>query len=493
MRFLAGAISLLLLGLTASTAFCGEWYDVQSNYTPPEVPAPVCVSNCSYDSSSESPDSGSGDTGGSRTSKPAKPDMNTVIGVMVMQGVLDAMINPSQPPKGNLDDVLAAQQQAEALKAQQAARAKAANSPTFRVLQSQAGGYKGASTGSLALKGVDDDLTTLAAQSREPFDTAGNDTDGTGKALVEIEAPTPFFGDTMSEADLRLLVEPEDDPRVVDLRDAQTFIVASIKSDEDARQMPAETVAKPKLNHEECLTLKNKLGSFLKQREKFAQTIDLAAGELDLWEKRNSESLTNFAMEGIQHYLGSFQDYLTRRGMAADRLLGIYAKNANKMAKEGIDVATLATRMQALKRISTAGQLSTLSTQGQEWSGFLKDGLSGFIASMSEDNAAMEASLADPKIGQYFESEMPAIRAALDLTKIASGAEVFGKWAARKMPIVAGCELAVNQSYNALDWAMSFNRMIRAHDIYGNALNSAKKIQGQITEMRLAMNSCTDI
>ena len=126
-----------------------------------------------------------------------------------MQGVLEAMMNPPKPPKGNLDDVIAAQRQAEALKAQQAARAKAANSPTFRALQAQVNGYKGGATGSLALKGVDDDLTALAAQAREPFDTAGDTMNGADNEPIAVEAPTPFFGDTMPEADLRLLVEPE--------------------------------------------------------------------------------------------------------------------------------------------------------------------------------------------------------------------------------------------------------------------------------------------
>jgi len=490
MRYLAVALSLLVLGLSAGAAFCAEWYNVNSNVTVPDVPDPVCVDNCPDDTSSASSGRGNASTGASRASKPAKPDMNAVIGGMVMQGVLEAMMNPPKPPKGNLDDVIAAQRQAEALKAQQAARAKAANSPTFRALQAQVNGYKGGATGSLALKGVDDDLTALAAQAREPFDTAGDTMNGADNEPIAVEAPTPFFGDTMPEADLRLLVEPENDPRVVDLREAQSFVVASLKNDEDAKQMPAETVAKPELTHDECIALQGKLDRFLTQREKFAQTIDLAAGELDRWEKQNNEALTNFAMEGIQHYLGNFQDYLTRRGMAADRLLGIYAKNANTMAKEGIDVATLTAKMQALKRISTAGQLSTLSSQGQEWAGFLKDGLSGLIASMAEDNTAMETLLADPKVAPYFESDMPTIRAALDLTKIAAGSAVFGKWVARKMPIVAGCELAVNQGYNALDWAMSFHHMVRSHDIYGKALDSAKKIQGQITTMRITLSGC---
>lgn len=493
LRAVAVATVIVVAGLTAGAVSAGEWYNVSGGAPPPDVPAPECVWNCSDNSATESSASGGGSAGPFRPPKPARPDMNAVVGGMIMQGVLEAVLNPPQPVRGNIDDVIAAQRQAEALKAQQAAQSKAADSAAFRALQSQVNGYKGSSPGSLALKGVDDELTALAAQVREPFDTPGSELAGETVSGGEAKNPTPFFGDTMPEADLRLLVEPENDPRVVDLREAQSLVVASIKSDADARQLPAETVANPELTREECVALNQKLDRVLIQREKFAKTVDLAASELERWEKQNREALTNFATAGVQHYLGNFQDYLTRRGAAADRLLRIYAKNANTMAKEGVDVTALAAKMQTLKRISTAGQISGLSSQGLEWSGFMKNGLSAMIGQLAADNTALEDMLADPAVEKHFETELPALKAALDLTKIAAGAEVFGKWAARKMPVVAGCELAIDQSYNAFDWALSFKQMISSRDIYGNALDAAKGIQKLITETRLAQSGCQNL
>lgn len=477
------------IGLSAGAASAGEWYEVSGGSRVPDVPSPTCVYNCPDDTATGNSALSGGSSGALRSYKPARPDMNAVVGGMIMQGVLDAVLNPPRPAKGNMDAVIAAQQQAEALKAQQAARAKAADSATFRVLQSQVDGYKAVSTGSLALKGVDDDLTAMAAQAREPFDTAGDQTvnEGPGGA---VQAPTPFFGDTLPEAELRLLVEPENDPRVVDLRQAQSFVTESIKNEVDARNLPVETLVKPERTAQECVALRKKLDGFLTQREKFARTVELSSSEFDVWQKQNREALMNAATEGISNYTGNLLEYFHKRGAAADRLLGVYAKHASSMAKEGVDVAVLAQKIQVLKNISTAGQLASLSSQGLDWSGFMKNGFSALISGLSTDNAALEATLADPRVAKYFESEMPALKAALDLTRIAAGAEVFGKWAARKMPVIAGCEYAVNQAYNALDWALSFRRIVDAHRIYGNALETAKGIQSHIHETRLTLNDC---
>ncbi|MBN1906624.1 MAG: hypothetical protein JW927_16195 [Deltaproteobacteria bacterium] len=38
----------------------------------------------------------------------------------------------------------------------------------------------------------------------------------------------------------------------------------------------------------------------------------------------------------------------------------------------------------------------------------------------------------------------------LDISRIAASANVFGKWVAKKMPVVTGIELAINQLYNAI-------------------------------------------
>ena len=134
----------------------------------------------------------------------------------------------------------AARQKAAALAAQQAdelQRAKAAEAQAefdnmMRSYKQLDGGqgvaYKSLSDLNVGFKTLDDDAETLAAGARKPFDTASDLRAPTGTGLTG-GTPTPFFGDTMPIADIQLLVDPESDPSVVDLRNANTYVVANIK------------------------------------------------------------------------------------------------------------------------------------------------------------------------------------------------------------------------------------------------------------------------
>jgi len=79
----------------------------------------------------------------------------------------------------------------------------------------------------LAFKSPDDDLESLAARARKPFDTSS---ETTSSAPDAVGAPAPFFGDIMPIKDLQLLVSPENDPRVVDLRNATAFVAGNLKA-----------------------------------------------------------------------------------------------------------------------------------------------------------------------------------------------------------------------------------------------------------------------
>ena len=64
--------------------------------------------------------------------------------------------------------------------------------------------------------------------------------------------------------------------------------------------------------------------------------------------------------------------------------------------------------------------------------------------------------LRDPKLAKYFQTEAPELNTLLDISKIAASSKVFGKWVAKKMPIIAGVELAITVAYDGLDWGMSY-------------------------------------
>jgi hypothetical protein len=95
---------------------------------------------------------------------------------------------------------------------------------------------------------------------------------------------TPFFGDTMLVEELRLLVNPENDPNVVDLRQATTYVAENIKNTppSGAGSKTADGAAKgePIVRSPACTKLTLRLTSYLNQRNQFHKTILLAQEQL---------------------------------------------------------------------------------------------------------------------------------------------------------------------------------------------------------------------
>jgi hypothetical protein len=98
--------------------------------------------------------------------------------------------------------------------------------------------------------------------------------------------------------------------------------------------------------------------------------------------------------------------------------------------------------------------------------------------------------LEDPGMQKYFEADAPELNAMLDISKLAASNKVFGKWVAKKVPIIAGVELAINQTYNALDWYLSYKSIAEANDINGRVLETARSIQKNIDDASMELRNC---
>ena len=404
----------------------------------------------------------------------------------------------------NEKEALAARQKAAALAAQQAefekARAAAAQAEYEKMMRSykqlddsRGAAFKTLSDSSLQFKTLGGDAESLEANARKPFDTPA---DAAPAASGVPGQATPFFGDTMPPADIRLLVNPENDPKVIDLRNASAYMVKSLK---DESAMPAagdkphsaKNNGKPVITPANCAKLKLRLNGYIDQRSRFEKTINLAQGQLNEWETENRNAMVNAAKDGIEYFTGQLLEGLANRGKAADRLQQIYEKNARQMARDGIDVAAIESKIKRLKMLSSAGKISELTANIKDWQTFIKDGMSALMAQLTSSNHEIRKMLDDPKMQKYFGTESPELNTLLDISTIASANKVFGKWVAEKVPIIAGVQLSINQSYNALDWLLSFKRMTEADKINGKVLEAARALQGHIDETAFAMRGCS--
>lgn len=417
----------------------------------------------------------------------------------ILQSLLTSIFSNDE---SNEKEALAAKQKAAALAAQQASalqkeKAREAQAAYEKMMQSykqlddsHGVAFKTLSDSNLSFKTLDGDDETLEANARKPFDTAG--TIPSGASATSAGGATPFFGDTMPTKDIRLLVNPENDPNVVDLRNAVAYVAKNLKNG-PARSASGQAKGGPVIQAPDCAKLTKRLNGYLDQRTKFQKTIDQAQEQLNVWETANRNALLNAAKDGLEYFTGQLFEVFAKRAEAAARLERIYKKNARQMAKEGLDVADIQAKIKRLKALSSLHRISELKGKLDEidaWRNFLKDGLSALIKQLTASNEEIQAMLADPRMQPYFETEAPELKSLLDISTIAASYNVFGKWVAKKLPIIGGVQLAINEAYNGLDWFLSYKRLAEANKINGHVMASARYIQQNIDDTYLALREC---
>lgn len=449
-----------------------------------EVPMPTgieCVRDCPGTSKPQRSSSSRRSSGG---------DMKAAIVGSIFEAILGAALAP--PPDDNEEEqrrrekeaALAARQLAE-----QRAQAIAAQAAYDQMMKSYkqlegaaAVGFKSLSSPSVGFKPLDGELETQAATARQPFDTP------LAQAPSPVEGgttPTPFFGDSMPMADIRLLVEPANDPRIVDLRKARKFVVESVKMPQDKRNEGKPIQTRP--SHAECVSMQDKLNNYIDQQSKFHRTILLANDQVAIWEDANRNALINAAKEGVEHFAGLYLDALGKRGEAAERLAQALERNRARMLADGVNVAEIERKIARLKATTRFGKRAGVIADAKDWQGFMKDGMSAVLKQLTASNAEI---LEDPVMQRYFSTEMPEIQTMIDLTQMAASAKLFGKWVAKQMPVVAWTSYAINQTYNATDWVLSFQRLVEAHDINGKVYDATRSLQRRIDTTRIALKAC---
>lgn len=414
----------------------------------------------------------------------------------VMGALFGAILGAALAPQPNSEEE-AKRRQAEAAAraaqelAEQRAQAIAAQAAydhmmkSYKQLEGAADvNFKNLSGQGVGFKSLDSELENQAAAARKPFDTPGALGPSALPPSVNVQ-PTPFFGDVMPVEQIRLLTEPANDPRIVDLRKAKKLVVDSIKMQQDRRDQGQPAWTGP--NAAECRAMHAKLTSFIHQQNNFHQTILLANDQVEVWEDANRNALINAAKEGLEQFSGTYLDALSKRGDAANRLKVALEHKKAQMLTDGVDVAALERKIARLQTSAKLGNLAGVISDANDWQTFMKNGMSAVLKQLNASNAEI---FNDPVIQRYFTTEMPEVQTLLDLTQIAGAAGLFGKWVAAKMPMVAWTSFAINQTYNATDWLLSFQRLVDAHQINGKVVDAAKSLQRKIDETRIALKPC---
>ena len=348
----------------------------------------------------------------------------------------------------------------------------------------------------LDFKTLNGDAEQMAAEARSPFDTPG-----ISNSFPELKDGTDFFGIPVSSPDFQTLVDTDNDPNIVDLTNANNYIKENIAKEEISKtESPKkEDAVQPKKELPEgyCRNLQLKLSGFTETRTKFQKTINLTQGELNKWKQQNNDALWNAAKSGASLITDIFLKHLDlRKNSAVDikkYLTSLPLGNTSGVTDNYIKILD-----QVINYRYNLPKTAENIKKAAEYAFLLRDATQLMAEEIAKSDQEVTAMLHDDKFKVLLNTGNPGVDA---------GQFVFGKVAdvflegpllkdklvsafSKTMPIVAWCQFAVDQTYNATDWILSYKRICDLNSVSGKETEAAQYIQSKIFETQNLMKEC---
>jgi hypothetical protein len=419
-------------------------------------------------------------------SKSSSRSMNNAIKLQLFQGLLDGMM---QGPKNKAPSRQQQEAQQEAQRQQQMQREQKERELEFARQKDFAekkdhllGTLKGSSTGTLVdFKNLDGDAETMRKAAGDPFDQPSVIT---GK--IEISSGTNFFGTTLTEPEISTLMEPENDPIIVDLRDANTFVVQSLKQNKEEIkkiEKPKKEEKKQKTERRECKEIIAKYNKQVGDMQKFQKQIKFTESQLDEWKQKNDAAFWNAVIDGSSFAVGEFFDYLKETRSGAENIKRNLELIETKLIKGNVytpaQIESLKTKLNLRMAEYTISKYTSEFSNIADYFDYVKNVIQSSVTKIGETDADIKELLSNPKVKEYL-SEYPTIDAAQFLAGKSITAFLARKGFS-KYSYVGIAQLVVNTAYNATDMYLSYKNICTLRNASGKELESAKYIQSQIT------------
>ncbi|MCU0409304.1 MAG: hypothetical protein MUD02_10185 [Bacteroidales bacterium] len=346
----------------------------------------------------------------------------------------------------------------------------------------------------LDFKTLDGDAEAMARGARDQFE-AGSLSD----MIPEIEGGTDFFGIDVSSPEFTTLTDPDNDPNVVDLRKAEGIIDNGIAKEEAARakDMKKDDAAKTDKakTPEFCAEMQKKLDGFTETRARFQKTIDMTRSELSKWHEQNNGALLNSAKSGATLVSEIFLKHIDLRKTGAE--------NIRKFLIDypGASPAMVDNYISVLDKVISYKKTFAAVDYGKkalEWATLARDESQVIANEIARDDRSVLAMLNDPTVKKVLNDGRPFVDAEQSFVSksieiFLDGPEIQKKLVSafsKTMPVVAWCQFAVDQTYNATDWVLSYNRICDFNNVSGKEAEAAQYLQDKISEIRISMNGC---
>lgn len=352
------------------------------------------------------------------------------------------------------------------------------------------------STADLDFKTLDGKAEQMSADARRQFESSGND-----HSLPEIKDGNDFFGIPVSSPEFQTLVNTENDPNIVDLTKANNYIneniakEASPKVENLKKDDPAKV--KKELPEGYCSSLQNKLSGFIETRAKFQKTINLTQNELNKWKEQNNAALWNAAKSGVSLVTDIFLKHLDlRKNNATDIKKYLEALPLGKTP--GVTDNYMKILDQVINYKYNLPKTAENIKKAADYAYLLRDATQIMAEEIAKSDKDVASMLNDPKFKSLLNTGNPEVDAGQFTTgKIA---EVFLEGPVLKeklvsafsktMPIVAWCQFAVDQTYNATDWILSYKNICDLNSVSGKETESAQYLQNKIFETQSLLKEC---
>jgi hypothetical protein len=446
--------------------------------------------------------------GNAATVKSTTPSVSSSPGAMVATGIMQMLLNKmlSSDPKKEAADAAAKQAELDRIAAEEEKQRQIQAAIEQEKYDNMMKLYKPA-PGSQSLemktagpdldfKNLNGDAEKMSDDARKQFESSGND-----NSIPEIKDGTDFFGVPVSSPDFQTLVNSDNDPNIVDLTNANKYINDNIAKEESAKveslKKDEPVKEKKELPEGYCSNLQAKLTGFTETRAKFQSTINLTQIELTKWKNQNNDAMWNAAKSGVSLVTDIFMKHLDlRKNSAIDIKKYLEALPLGKTP--GAVDNYLKILDQVINYKYNLPKTAENIKKAADYAFLLRDATQVMAEEVAKSDQDVAAMLNDPKFKILLNSGDPAGDAGQ--FTFGKAAEEFLKGPVLKdklisafsqtMPVVAWCQFAVDQTYNATDWILSYRNICNLNDVTGKETEAAQYLQNKIFETQSLMKEC---
>jgi hypothetical protein len=442
--------------------------------------------------------------------KPTTPSVLSSPGSMVATGIMQMLLNKmlSSDPKKEQADAAAKQAELDRIAAEEEKQRQIQAAIEQERYENMMKLYKPApGSQSLEMKtvdsGVDLDFKNLNGEAEQLSEDARMqfESSGVDNTIPEIKDGSDFFGIPVSSPDFQTLVNTENDPNIVDLTKANNYINENIAKEESAKveDLKKDDPVKEKKDLPEgyCSNLQSKLTSYTETRAKFQKTITLTQNELSKWKEQNNDALWNAAKSGATLVTDIFLKHLDlRKNSALDIKKYLEALPFGKTP--GVVDNYLKILDQVINYKYNLPRTAENIKKAADYAYLLRDATQIMAEEVAKSDQDVAGMLNDPKFKILLNTGNPAVDAGQ--FTFGKAAEEFLKGPLLKdklvsafsqtMPIVTWCQFAVDQTYNATDWILSYKNICNLNDVSGKETEAAQYLQTKIFETQSLMKEC---